>query len=64
MGSMAHASSAFSRPRTTTAKRLTPGAYDALAEALAVVFWNKAPFERFVRVTLRGHPTLLAQLDF
>ncbi len=47
-----------------TAKRLAPGAYDALLEALAVVFWNRAPFERFLRMALRDHPELLVGLSF
>lgn len=53
----------FDRSRTT-ARRLAPGAYDALLEALAVVFWNKPPFERFLRVALRDHPELLVGLSF
>jgi hypothetical protein len=48
----------------TTAKRIAPGAYDALVDALALVFWNKPPFERFVRLSLRDHPELLAGVDF
>jgi hypothetical protein len=27
-------------------KRIAPGAYEALVEALALVFWNKDPLER------------------
>lgn len=50
-------------PRNS-AQRIAPGAYDALAEALAVVFWNKPPFERFLRVALRDHPELLSGLTF
>lgn len=46
------------------AKRIAPGAYDALIEALAVVFWNKQPFERFLRLTLRDYPELLSGLTF
>ncbi len=45
-------------------KRIAPGAYDALVDALSVVFWNKAPFERFLRLALRGHPELLSGLTF
>jgi hypothetical protein len=45
-------------------KRIAPGAYDALVEALAVVFWNKPPFERFLRLALRDHPELLSGLTF
>jgi hypothetical protein len=46
------------------AKRIAPAAYDALVDALAVIFWNKQPFERFVRLTLRDHPAVLAAIDF
>lgn len=46
------------------AKRIAPAAYDALVDALAVIFWNKQPFERFVRLTLRDHPEVLAGIDF
>jgi Restriction endonuclease len=45
-------------------KRIAPGAYDALVEALAAVFWNKVPFERFLRLTLRDHPEVLSGLTF
>lgn len=45
-------------------RRINAGAYQALVEALAVVFWHKKPFERFVRRTLRDLPELLAQVDF
>jgi hypothetical protein len=45
-------------------KKIAPGAYNALVEALAAVFWNKQPFERFLRVQLRDHPELLARLTF
>ncbi|MFZ0130633.1 MAG: hypothetical protein WAL77_14545 [Candidatus Dormiibacterota bacterium] len=46
------------------AKRIAAGAYDALIEALAVVFWNKQPLERFVRLALRDHAELLSRLSF
>jgi hypothetical protein len=49
---------------THRSKRIAPAAYDALVDALAVIFWNKQPFERFVRLTLRDHPELLAGIDF
>jgi hypothetical protein len=49
---------------TTATKRLAAGAYDTLIEALSVTFWNKAPFERFLRVALRDHPELLARVTF
>ena len=45
-------------------KRIAPGAYEALVEALALVFWNKDPLERFLRLELRDHPELLAGLTF
>src|SRR6266851_4655697 len=45
-------------------KRIAPGAYTALVEALSVVFWNLQPFERFLRLALRDHPALLAGLTF
>lgn len=47
-----------------TAKRLDPRAYDALADALTAIFWNKQPFERYVRGALQDVPELLARLDF
>jgi hypothetical protein len=49
---------------SSPSKRIAAGAYDALVDALAVVFWNKGPFERFIRVALRDHPELLAGLAF
>ena len=52
------------RGRPLTAKRIAHGAYDALLEALALAYWNKPPFERFVRAKLREHPELLAPLSF
>ncbi len=45
-------------------KRIAPQAYEALAEALAVIHWNKQPFERYIRCSLRDHPEILARLDF
>jgi hypothetical protein len=45
-------------------KRIAPGAYDALVDALATIFWNKPPFERFLRIALRDHPELLSGLAF
>ena len=43
---------------------ISPGAYGALSEALAVIYWNKPAFHRFVRTFLRDHPELLAGIDF
>ncbi|WP_262849460.1 restriction endonuclease [Sphaerisporangium corydalis] len=45
-------------------KQISPAAYGALANALTAIFWNKKPFERYLRRALRGHPELLAQIDF
>jgi hypothetical protein len=47
-----------------TAKRLDPRAYDALADALTAIYWNRQPFERYVRGALQDVPELLARLDF
>jgi hypothetical protein len=48
----------------TPAKRIAPNAYDALVEAIAVVYWVKADFERYLRSQLRERPELLAELQF
>ncbi|MEW2552995.1 restriction endonuclease [Streptomyces zhihengii] len=45
-------------------KAINPSAYNALADALTVIFWNKPPFERYVRGMLINHSELLARLDF
>jgi hypothetical protein len=45
-------------------KRIAPAAYDALIEALATMYWNRGPFERFLRLALRDCPELLARLSF
>jgi hypothetical protein len=47
-----------------TSKRIAPAAYSALSEALAVIYWNKRPFESFIRNALRDYPELLVRLDF
>lgn len=49
---------------TTKSKRIAPQAYEALAEALAVIHWNKQPYEAYLRRQLHDHPELLARLDF
>ncbi len=49
---------------THRVKRIAPGAYNALVEALSVVFWNLPTFERFLRLALRDNPELLAGLTF
>jgi hypothetical protein len=48
----------------TKVKRIDPNAYNPLGEALAVVYWNKQPFARFVRSLLRDAPEILVGLDF
>ncbi|MFJ6523384.1 restriction endonuclease [Streptomyces filamentosus] len=45
-------------------KTLNPSAYLALVEALSVIFWNKAPFQTYVRGMLKDHSELLPRLDF
>lgn len=45
-------------------KRLTPAAWDALLEALAVFYWYKPDFERLLRSELSESPELLAPLVF
>ncbi|MGW4034380.1 restriction endonuclease [Streptomyces sp. NPDC004838] len=45
-------------------KRIPPGAFDALADCLPTVMWNKRPFEQFVRRRLAAHPALVSSLDF
>jgi hypothetical protein len=49
---------------TLKAKRLDVRAYNALADALAVIFWNKRPHARYLRGMLRDVPEVLADLDF
>ncbi|MHB8717445.1 MAG: restriction endonuclease [Candidatus Dormibacteria bacterium] len=48
----------------STAKRIAPGAYQALREALPVVHWYRRNFETFLRACLRDHAELLAPLNF
>ncbi|SRR6266540_3683647 len=50
--------------RKDKAKRIAPGAYQALREALASSFWYKRNFETFLRMALRDHSELLAGLNF
>jgi hypothetical protein len=45
-------------------KRISTEAYQALREALAVIVWNKRPFESYLRTALRDNPELLAGLPF
>jgi hypothetical protein len=51
-------------PGKSASKRISPGAYQALREALPVVFFYKRPFESYLRMALRDHPELLAGLNF
>jgi hypothetical protein len=43
---------------------VSPAAYGALSEALTAITWNKDAFERYIRRALRGHPDLLAGMNF
>ena len=52
------------RPIQKSSQRLAPGAYQALRDALPIVFWHRRPFEQFLRAALRDHPELLAGLVF
>lgn len=45
-------------------RRLSEPAWDALFEALAVVYWRKRDLENFLRGHLRDFPELLAPLGF
>lgn len=45
-------------------KRISSEAYQALRETLAVIVWNKRPFESYLRTALRDAPELLAGLPF
>jgi len=45
-------------------KRISAEAYQALRETVAVIFWNKRPFETYLRTALRAHPELLVGLSF
>src|ERR1700680_2973350 len=49
---------------TQTAKRIAPGAYQALRDALPVIFWYRRPFKNFLHASLRDHTELLTGLDF
>ncbi|MFE2565944.1 restriction endonuclease [Streptomyces mirabilis] len=48
----------------STRRKMNPSAYLALVEALTFIFWNKGPFELYVRGMLQDHSELLARLDF
>lgn len=47
-----------------TVKKIDPNAYNALADALAVIYWNKKPWARYLRGVLRDYPEILSGLDF
>jgi restriction endonuclease Mrr len=51
-------------PQSASSNKINPRAYIALADALTVIFWNKPPFERYLRGMLQDHSELLARLDF
>ena len=45
-------------------KKIDPRAYNALADALAIIYWNKKPWARYLRGVLRDAPEVLSGLDF
>lgn len=45
-------------------KMINPQAYNALADALTFVYWNKPPFERYIRGMLASCSEVLVRLDF
>ncbi|ANS66325.1 hypothetical protein SLINC_4101 [Streptomyces lincolnensis] len=45
-------------------KTINPSAYNALADALWLIYWNKDPFELYIRGMLKDHSELLPQLNF
>jgi hypothetical protein len=45
-------------------KTISVDAYQALREALAVITWNKRPFETLLRTALRESPEVLTGLNF
>lgn len=51
-------------PHTPPSWDISPGAYGALSEALAVIYWNRPALHRFLRTFLRDHAELLAGIDF
>lgn len=46
-----------------TGKKISPVAYSALEDALALIFWYKRTLARFLRLALRDYPDLLHGLD-
>ncbi|WP_234535966.1 restriction endonuclease [Streptomyces shenzhenensis] len=45
-------------------KAINPSAYNALADALWLIYWNKDHFEGYIRGMLQDYSELLARLDF
>src|ERR1700722_17519744 len=45
-------------------KKIDPRAYNSLADALAVIYWNKTPWARYLRGVLSDAPEILSGLDF
>ncbi|WP_245886845.1 restriction endonuclease [Umezawaea tangerina] len=45
------------------AKKIDPNAYNALADALSVIYWNKPPWARYLRGLLKDNLELLTGLD-
>ncbi|MET8703331.1 restriction endonuclease [Kitasatospora sp. NPDC004723] len=46
------------------AQQIHPGAYGALGEALATIYWYKRDLAQFIRRRVTAHPELLVGLDF
>ncbi|WP_198588543.1 hypothetical protein, partial [Geodermatophilus chilensis] len=46
-----------------TTKQISPNAYQALRDALSVIFWWKRSFARYMRTALRDSPEVLGGLD-
>ncbi|NEA65305.1 restriction endonuclease [Streptomyces sp. SID12488] len=46
------------------ARRIHPGAYGALIEALASIYWYKKDLKKFIQTRAVEHPKLLVGLDF
>ncbi|HKR51533.1 MAG TPA: hypothetical protein VJT72_18520 [Pseudonocardiaceae bacterium] len=46
------------------APRIHPGAYGALIEALASIYWYKKDLKKFIQTRAAEHPELLVGLDF
>jgi hypothetical protein len=48
----------------TTAKQISTDAYQALRDALSVIFWWKKSLGRYMRTALRGSPEVLSGINF